>query len=195
MQICRCGGIGRHKGLKIPRPKKRTGSSPVTGTKSCYYSRRGLAHQVCTGLTAKSSPAGNSLLGCLLRFNSCRGDGQAASADTGCPLFAPTAQKQPSPVTRTSSPSHQPPRVPSSQKTAPARPGRGCCFAVAYLPRRWLTMAVESSVSSTLLPFTSAFRNFCMETASKLSYFALYILYVSCASLTSTLPVSFTSKL
>ena len=33
MQICRCGGIGRHKGLKIPRPKKRTGSTPVSGTK------------------------------------------------------------------------------------------------------------------------------------------------------------------
>ena len=32
MQICRCGGIGRHKGLKIPRPKKRTGSTPVSGT-------------------------------------------------------------------------------------------------------------------------------------------------------------------
>ena len=29
----RCGGTGRHKGLKIPRPKKRTGSIPVTGTK------------------------------------------------------------------------------------------------------------------------------------------------------------------
>ena len=28
----RCGGIGRHKGLKIPRSKIRTGSSPVTGT-------------------------------------------------------------------------------------------------------------------------------------------------------------------
>ena len=29
---CRCGGIGRHKGLKIPRRKNRTGSSPVAGT-------------------------------------------------------------------------------------------------------------------------------------------------------------------
>ena len=29
----RCGGIGRRKGLKIPRWKQRTGSSPVTGTK------------------------------------------------------------------------------------------------------------------------------------------------------------------
>ena len=28
----RCGGTGRHKGLKIPRRKKRTGSIPVTGT-------------------------------------------------------------------------------------------------------------------------------------------------------------------
>ena len=28
----RCGGIGRHKGLKIPRWKHRTGSSPVSGT-------------------------------------------------------------------------------------------------------------------------------------------------------------------
>ena len=30
--ICRCGGIGRHKGLKIPRSKIRTGSIPVSGT-------------------------------------------------------------------------------------------------------------------------------------------------------------------
>ncbi len=30
----RCGGIGRHKGLKIPRSKIRTGSSPVSGTMS-----------------------------------------------------------------------------------------------------------------------------------------------------------------
>ena len=34
----RCGGIGRHKGLKIPRSKIRTGSSPVTGTKSSSFS-------------------------------------------------------------------------------------------------------------------------------------------------------------
>ena len=31
--ISRCGGIGRHKGLKIPRSKIRTGSIPVSGTK------------------------------------------------------------------------------------------------------------------------------------------------------------------
>ena len=31
--ICRHGEIGRHKGLKIPRRKKRTGSSPVAGTR------------------------------------------------------------------------------------------------------------------------------------------------------------------
>lgn len=30
--VRRCGGIGRHKGLKIPRGKTRTGSSPVSGT-------------------------------------------------------------------------------------------------------------------------------------------------------------------
>ena len=29
---CRSGGIGRHKGLKIPRWQQRTGSSPVPGT-------------------------------------------------------------------------------------------------------------------------------------------------------------------
>ena len=29
----RCGGIGRHKGLKIPRERSRTGSSPVSGTR------------------------------------------------------------------------------------------------------------------------------------------------------------------
>ena len=32
MTPCRCGGTGRHKGLKIPRSKIRTGSIPVTGT-------------------------------------------------------------------------------------------------------------------------------------------------------------------
>ena len=31
----RCGGIGRHKGLKIPRVNPRTGSSPVSGTNLC----------------------------------------------------------------------------------------------------------------------------------------------------------------
>ncbi len=31
--VRRCGGIGRHKGLKIPRSKIRTGSIPVSGTK------------------------------------------------------------------------------------------------------------------------------------------------------------------
>ena len=36
--IRRCGGIGRHKGLKIPRSNIRTGSSPVTGTKKGGFS-------------------------------------------------------------------------------------------------------------------------------------------------------------
>ena len=31
--ICRCGGIGRRKGLKIPRFNDRAGSSPASGTK------------------------------------------------------------------------------------------------------------------------------------------------------------------
>ncbi len=31
---CRCGGIGRRKGLKIPRDKTRVGSSPTSGTTS-----------------------------------------------------------------------------------------------------------------------------------------------------------------
>ena len=31
-QICYCGGIGRHKGLKIPRNKVRIGSSPISST-------------------------------------------------------------------------------------------------------------------------------------------------------------------
>ncbi len=35
---CRCGGIGRPKGLKIPRSKIRTGSSPVSGTKNIVKS-------------------------------------------------------------------------------------------------------------------------------------------------------------
>ena len=29
---CRCGGIGRRKGLKIPRWQQRVGSSPTIGT-------------------------------------------------------------------------------------------------------------------------------------------------------------------
>ena len=29
------GGIGRHKGLKIPRRRLRAGSSPAPGTKKC----------------------------------------------------------------------------------------------------------------------------------------------------------------
>ena len=32
LQICPGGGIGRHKGLKIPRQKWRAGSSPAPGT-------------------------------------------------------------------------------------------------------------------------------------------------------------------
>ena len=35
--LCRCGGIGRRKGLKIPRGQPRTGSSPVTGIKFSLY--------------------------------------------------------------------------------------------------------------------------------------------------------------
>ena len=31
--ICRSGGIGRRKGLKIPRGQLRAGSSPASGTK------------------------------------------------------------------------------------------------------------------------------------------------------------------
>ena len=33
-QICPGGGIGRHKGLKIPRRQLRAGSSPALGTTS-----------------------------------------------------------------------------------------------------------------------------------------------------------------
>ena len=33
-QTCRCGGIGRRKGLKIPRSNIRAGSSPASGTKN-----------------------------------------------------------------------------------------------------------------------------------------------------------------
>ena len=33
---CRYGGIGRHKGLKIPRSKIRTGSIPVSGTRPTH---------------------------------------------------------------------------------------------------------------------------------------------------------------
>ena len=32
MSICPGGGIGRHKGLKIPRQQWRAGSSPAPGT-------------------------------------------------------------------------------------------------------------------------------------------------------------------
>ena len=30
--ICRVGGMGRHKGLKIPRSPGRIGSTPIPGT-------------------------------------------------------------------------------------------------------------------------------------------------------------------
>ena len=36
---CRCGEIGRLKGLKIPRWQHRTGSSPVTGTRMPLFLR------------------------------------------------------------------------------------------------------------------------------------------------------------
>ena len=39
-KLCRCGGIGRHKGLKIPRQKYRTGSSPVSGTIEFYANKK-----------------------------------------------------------------------------------------------------------------------------------------------------------
>ncbi len=32
--ICRCGGIGRHTGLKIRWDNTRTGSTPVSGTRT-----------------------------------------------------------------------------------------------------------------------------------------------------------------
>lgn len=44
----RHGEIGRHKGLKIPRRKKRTGSSPVAGTNEkapqpgCFFVGKGI---------------------------------------------------------------------------------------------------------------------------------------------------------
>ena len=38
-QACRSGGIGRRKGLKIPRGQPRTGSSPVFGTNIIKLSR------------------------------------------------------------------------------------------------------------------------------------------------------------
>ena len=58
-----------------------------------------------------------------------------------------------------------------------------------------VTTAVESCTFTIPSPFTSASRNLCMDTVSKSSYFALYISYVSCASLISTCPLRFTSKL
>ena len=50
-EICRCGGIGRHKGLKIPRSKIRTGSSPVTGTNKSTYPH-GYVLSLCAELCA-----------------------------------------------------------------------------------------------------------------------------------------------
>ena len=35
-ESCPGGGIGRHKGLKIPRRKLRAGSSPASGTILCF---------------------------------------------------------------------------------------------------------------------------------------------------------------
>tara|TARA_B100001245_G_scaffold201480_1_gene161571 strand:+ start:106 stop:324 length:219 start_codon:yes stop_codon:yes gene_type:complete len=37
--LCPGGGIGRHKGLKIPRRKLRAGSSPALGTSLGNYDR------------------------------------------------------------------------------------------------------------------------------------------------------------
>ena len=34
--VCPGGGIGRHKGLKIPRQQWRAGSSPAPGTKNIF---------------------------------------------------------------------------------------------------------------------------------------------------------------
>ncbi len=44
--ICRCGGTGRHKGLKIPRWQHRTSSSLVSGT-SGDAPRQGRALHLC----------------------------------------------------------------------------------------------------------------------------------------------------
>ena len=47
----RCGGIGRHKGLKIPRWKHRTGSTPVSGTNKktsfVYWTKEVFLNDVC----------------------------------------------------------------------------------------------------------------------------------------------------
>ena len=53
----RCGGIGRRKGLKIPRWKQRTGSSPVTGTKKSRKAEAFLLFFVVIGL----EPSGRSV--------------------------------------------------------------------------------------------------------------------------------------
>ena len=50
--ICRCGGTGRHKGLKIPRRKKRTGSIPVSGTISSTPSSGCFLHSLTTNVCA-----------------------------------------------------------------------------------------------------------------------------------------------
>lgn len=44
--VCRHGGIGRRKGLKIPRGQPRTGSSPVAGIKD---SVKGTLSQLAAG--------------------------------------------------------------------------------------------------------------------------------------------------
>ena len=42
--ICRYGGIGRHKGLKILRKKFRIGSSPISGTNPGSIAGRGVLY-------------------------------------------------------------------------------------------------------------------------------------------------------
>ncbi len=60
----RCGGIGRHKGLKIPRRKKRTGSIPVTGTKKRDTPNGGIPFLIAV---PGSNPSKcNSPVGCCL---------------------------------------------------------------------------------------------------------------------------------
>ena len=46
---CRCGGIGRRKGLKIPRWQHRTGSIPVSGTKNNRIVEGKTANQLLVG--------------------------------------------------------------------------------------------------------------------------------------------------
>ncbi len=70
--IRRCGGTGRHLGLKIPYPRGCTGSSPVTGTTSprtAYRSRRLFCKSHLSLILSRLLSESNPLRRASIRFS------------------------------------------------------------------------------------------------------------------------------